>query len=171
MSNPGLSYTPVPIGPTWTVHEHAQSWGSEALNIPIGYITNRKPRWQIVSYQYQDVGAMEKFGVHPGDNTGDIIMTAGHYGFPLQGFTTGYTTKLPPTNIGMQAASQVPRSGVSMSTVAVGGGTAPPPTNTANAIDYMSQKEPDLLKYVNDYQRRQTAGVDAALNDSVDWRQ
>lgn len=137
MANPALDYTPVPIHPVFGLHEWTQSWGSESRNIPIGYIENRKPRWQILKYSYEDPGALERFGVDPAHPAqGGVIMTADSYGYPLQGYTTGYSRKMPPSNIGMEAASQIPRSGMEMTVVGLSDGSGPPDQTPSSDIVY-----------------------------------
>lgn len=136
MANPALDYTAQPIAPVWGLHEWGQSWGSESRNIPIGYIEHRKPRWQVLKYKYEDPGALERFGIDPRNPAqGGMIMSANSYGYPLQGFTTGYSVKMPPSNIGMEAASQVPRSGLDMTVVGISNGATPDPVDVVNDMN------------------------------------
>ena len=145
MANPALDYTPQPLGPVWGLHEYGQSWGSESRNIPIGYIEHRKPRWQVLKYSYEDPGAMERFGIDPRNPAqGGMIMSANSYGYPLEGFTTGYSVKLPPSNIGIQAASQVPRSGLDMTVVGVSDGNTPFPQDPVGDLNDMVPTPPAM---------------------------
>lgn len=90
----------------------SQMWGSEGnqYNAKIGYLQNRKPRWEQISIKYKDIAALNKFGIDPTRPPGGgIIMQANSYGYPLDGYTTGYTYKLPPP-ADFEVASRVPLS-------------------------------------------------------------
>lgn len=139
MGDPALEVVSVPLRPTSSVHHAIQSWGSESANIPFGYYERPKPRWQQIAHGYQDAAALDRFGIDPTRPAGpNIIMNANAYGVPIDGFTTGYSVKLPPANIGIQNASTIPRSGNQPVTVGNdnGTGTAVDPVNELNAATY-----------------------------------
>lgn len=111
-------------------YAEVQSWGSEANNkhAKYGYWEHAKPRWQQIGFEYHDMAALAKFGIDPRRPPGGgIIMSANHYGFPQMGYTTGYTTKLPPP-ANFEVARRTPLSSNSPSIVEASDGTNAVPT-------------------------------------------
>ncbi len=106
MTSPIL--TPLPIRPPQT-----QSWGSEGLNPAFGASEAPKRQWSIPSIVYQDVAALERFGVDPlaPPSGRGVVLSANSYGYPIDGYTTGYTVKLPPSGADITVAQQTPISG------------------------------------------------------------
>lgn len=73
--------------------------GSEQsnANAVYGYMVETKPRWTNVTREFNDLAAMERHGIDPTRPVpAGVVVMADPYGFPIDGFTTGYTTKLPP---------------------------------------------------------------------------
>jgi hypothetical protein len=106
-------YTPYPHS-----GDQVQFWGSEAQHTAFGYANTPKYRWQRRTTLYQDIAALERFGIDPTRPAGPGIITqANSYGYAIDGFTTGYTVKLPPP-ADPQAAQRTPRSGLAPSIVA-----------------------------------------------------
>lgn len=89
-----------------------QSWGTEAYNPAFGYTESKRRRWHNEKERFQDIAALNKFGLDPrSKKTIGIITQATGYGFPIDGYTTGFTSKLPPPAY-PTIASQIPRSGL-----------------------------------------------------------
>jgi hypothetical protein len=99
---------------TWGVHyETSQHFGSQATNhnAVYGYVYPIKHRFEDTMFRFQDPAALERFGIDPTRPVPlGVTVTADPYGFPLQGFTTGYTTKLPPPALDIATASRLPQS-------------------------------------------------------------
>lgn len=95
------------------VHHFSTTFlGSELTNANAvyGFVQRAKPRWQETSREYQDVGAMERFGIDPTKPVPlGVTVTADPYGYPIDGWTTGYTVKLPPPADPV-AAQRTPKS-------------------------------------------------------------
>lgn len=88
---------------------HLGSQHSNA-NAVYGYSEPAKPRWQEDRFTMQDVGALERFGIDPTKPVPlGVVMQADPYGYPIDGFTNGYTTKLPPPADPV-AAEKTPKS-------------------------------------------------------------
>lgn len=108
-----------------TVHfDITRHLGSEQnnANAVIGWSEAPKARWQTVYKMYQDVGAMERFGIAPGQPVPAGVVTQGDaYGYPVDQYTTGYTTKLPPPADPV-AAQNTPKSFNVPSVIARGNG-------------------------------------------------
>jgi hypothetical protein len=103
-----------PLAPAiFGVHlDYATFLGSDLsnANAAYGYVEHKKPRWTQLAREYQDVGALERFGIDPTKPVPlGVTVTADPYGYPIDGYTTGYTTKLPPP-ADMVAAQRTPRS-------------------------------------------------------------
>lgn len=99
--------------------------GSEQnnANAVIGWSEAPKARWQTVYKLYQDAAAMERFGFAPGMPVPAGVVTQGDpYGYPIDQYTTGYTTKLPPPADPV-AAQNTPKSFNVPSVVARGSGS------------------------------------------------
>lgn len=106
-----LFSTPLPKA-VQGVHLDGAFWGSESNNdnATYGYVEHRKPRWQEYKRQYQDPAAMERFGIDPTRPVPlGVTVTADPYGYPIDGYTTGYTVKLPPP-ADIVAAQRTPKS-------------------------------------------------------------
>lgn len=122
-------------------HNELATWGSEANNdhACYGFWERPKHRWEQLAYEYHDIGALAKFGIDPRRPPGGgIIMSANHYGFPQMGFTTGYTTKLPPP-ANFAVASQTPASGNTPAIIEASDGT--------NAVPSIPSDDP--VQYIN----------------------
>ena len=66
-------------------------------NAIYGYMTHKKPRWTNRTREFVDLAALERHGIDPTKPVpAGVIVSADPYGYPIDGFTTGYTTKLPP---------------------------------------------------------------------------
>lgn len=111
--------TPIPAHPS-----EVQSWGSEGVNQAFGAIEAPKPRWSVPSIFYQDVAALERFGVDPLNPPSGrgAVLSANSYGYPIDGYTTGYTVKLPPSGADPQVAQRTPISGNQPTVVASSNG-------------------------------------------------
>jgi hypothetical protein len=120
--------TPI-VSPIPTRPSEIQSWGSEGLNPAFGAREAPKRNWATSSTTYQDIAALERFGVDPlAPPTGkNVVLASTSYGYPIDGYTTGYTVKLPPSGADITVASKVPISGLQPSVVAssAGGEGAP----------------------------------------------
>ena len=119
-------YWPFPLPPaTYPVHVQVQAGGSEFLsndNSVYGYIEHLKPRWEIIHSVYQDAGALDRFGYDPTHPPGPgVTLQSDGYGYPEDGWTTGYTTKLPPP-ADFAVAQQTPASFNTMQIVSAGNG-------------------------------------------------
>ncbi len=130
--------TPLPLATPGVHLDTASFLGSERsnLNAAYGYIEHRKPRWTQRVREYQDIGAIEKFGIDPTKPTPlGVTVMADPYGFPIDGYTTGYTMKLPPP-ADMEVAKRTPRSFNSLSVIAQSDGSetsfVPPGLNMDN---------------------------------------
>lgn len=137
-------YHPVPLGPTTEpVHVHYAMGGSEFLsndNALYGYIEHLKPRWQTLYGRYQDAAALDRFGYDPLHPPGPgVTLQADSYGYPEDGWTTGYTTKLPPP-ADFAESQQTPASFNTMQIVSAGNGQmstdAVPGDNPIDYINY-----------------------------------
>jgi hypothetical protein len=107
-----------------------QSWGSEGRNPAFGYSERPKHRWRLDATRYQDIAALERFGVDPLKPAGHgIVMNANSYGYQIDGFTTGYTVKLPPPADPV-AAQRTPRSGNQPAIIGVSDGSDEPAVGT-----------------------------------------
>lgn len=96
-----------------------QQWGSEGTNRAFGYTDYTRHRYSHTKSHFQDIAALDKFGLDPrSKSTTGIITQATGYGFPIDGYTTGYTVKLPPPAY-PSIASQIPRSGLNPRIVGV----------------------------------------------------
>jgi hypothetical protein len=98
--------------------------GSEQsnANAVYGYMVETKPRWTNVTREFNDLAAMERHGIDPTRPVpAGVIVMADPYGFAVDGFTTGYTTKLPPPADPV-AAQNTPKSFNVMSVVERGNG-------------------------------------------------
>jgi hypothetical protein len=79
-------------------------------NAVYGYIRETKPRWTNTSRQFNDLAALERHGIDPTRPVpAGVVVMADPYGYPVDGFTTGYTTKLPPPS-DLQVAQNTPKS-------------------------------------------------------------
>lgn len=125
--------------PAHVQNHEAQMWGSEGVNIKQGYRENKKGRWQQMGYQYQDVGALDTFGVLPMKPPGPgVVMTSDGYGYPVDGYTTGYTTKLPPP-ANLETALKLPRGSNQISVVAASDGyDGVSPIPSSDPVNYVN---------------------------------
>ena len=136
-----ISNVPLPQT-TYTVHRWNQGGGNEFIsnsNAVYGYVTHVKPRWQQTAFEYQDPAALEKFGLDPlhGHQSG-VVNQCDSYGYPVDGYTTGYTMKLPPP-VDFAAAEMTPRTGNEMQIVeASDGSSAVPPEVGDNPVDWIN---------------------------------
>ena len=125
------------------VHIDRENFGSEAsnYNATYGYLQHPKPRHQDVRFEYHDAGAMERFGIDPTKPVPlGVTVTADPYGYPLDGFTTGYTIKLPPP-ADLVAAQNTPKSFNIPSVVARSDGSDFVPAIPGDRpIDYVNQR-------------------------------
>lgn len=156
MANPSMYYEVRPLEPVPDLHIGQQTWGSESYNIPIGYIQNRKPRWQMINQVYTDPAALDRFGIDPNHPAAGVIMSANSYGYPLDGFTTGYMSKLPPSVIPEEMAKQIPRSGLQPAVVGAEGGvdiSGPSPDPNASDPSDPNPNAADAVAQVNKYVR------------------
>ena len=155
--------------------QYGQTWGSEARNLAIGYFQYTKPYWQQEGYTYQDVGALERFGIDPMKPAGGgVIMQANAYGYPVDGYTTGYTMKLPPP-ANMQLAQQIPRSFNTLQVIDSGDGIDDAlPTAGDNPVDAVNwwqgrskeeQTEMDLRRQLAELHKRRTRKTPAKPED------
>lgn len=138
-------------------YNEVATWGSEANNdhACYGYWEHAKPRWEQISYEYHDMGALDKFGIDPRRPPGaGIIMSANSYGFPQMGYTTGYTTKLPaPANF--EVASHTPVSSNTPSIIEASDGTnAVPSIPSDDPVEYIN-----MWKYGDETQQRNADNV------------
>lgn len=123
--------TPLPGAVVGVHYDSSPSWGAQAnnYNAAYGYIEPVKKRWTQRTRMYEDPAALERFGIDPTKRppTGVVVM-ADPYGFPVDGYTTGYTVKLPPP-VNFEAVAQTPKSFNMIGIVERGNGTdsAPPP--------------------------------------------
>jgi hypothetical protein len=124
------------------VHRWVNSGGSAFMsnnNAVYGYETHVKPRWQQKSFEYQDPAALEKFGLDPlhGHQSG-VVNQADSYGYPVDGYTTGYTVKLPPP-ADLAAAERTPRSfNIPQVVEACDGVTSTNPVPGDNPVDWIN---------------------------------
>ena len=118
---------------TYGVHvDRAQFLGSNKTNAnaAYGYIEHVKRRWTQQVREYEDAGALDRFGIDPTKPVPlGVTVTADPYGYPIDGYTTGYTVKLPPP-ADIVAAQNTPKSFNVPAIVQRGNGDetmAPPP--------------------------------------------
>lgn len=121
----------------------AQYWGSEGSNnnARYGYTQWAKPRWEQMYYKYQDAAALERFGIDPMRPAPGVVMMANPYGYPIDGYTTGYTMKLPPP-AEFELAARTPRSSNMPSVIETSDGTT--------GMSVLPGDSP--VDYVNDWQ-------------------
>jgi hypothetical protein len=134
----GLITDSVPL----THRREVQSWGSESnnSNAEISWFEAPKPRWQQIRAIHTDIAALERFGVDPTRPAGaGVVMQANTYGYPIEGYTTGYTFKLPPP-ANFEGAVRTPRSGNIPSVVEASDGTDGVPTVSGDTpVDHIEQ--------------------------------
>ncbi|MGI9142731.1 MAG: hypothetical protein ACR2IJ_06025 [Fluviibacter sp.] len=123
--------TPLPGAVVGVHYDQSPSWGSQGSNenAAYGYIQPIKKRWTQQVREYDDPAALERFGIDPTKRTPQGVVTmADPFGFPVDGYTTGYTVKLPPP-ANFAAAEQTPRSFNGIGVVESGNGSdvGPPP--------------------------------------------
>lgn len=118
-----------------------QYWGSESnnQNALYGYVSQAKPRWEQTAYTYQDAAALERFGIDATRPAGQgVVMGGDGYGYPVDGYTTGYTVKLPPP-ANFDLAQKIPLSFNMPSVVEASDGTDTIPNIPGdNPVDYVN---------------------------------
>lgn len=105
-------------------------------NATYGYVEHKKPRWTQQVREYEDAAALERFGIDPTKPVPlGVTVTSDPYGYPIDGYTTGYTIKLPPPADPV-AAQRTPKSFNLPQVVSRGSGdeTMAPPPLPANEI-------------------------------------
>jgi len=120
---------------------HGGSVGLSNSNAVYGTIEHVKPRHQVLGETHQDVAALEKFGLHPlGCTSSQLVNQADNYGYPIMGYTTGYTTKLPPP-ANFEAAIRTPRSSNYPQLVSSSNGIEPtPPAQTSDLVKLLNKE-------------------------------